>query len=85
MSIFAFIRSALSSLTGNPSMGFDAQAEASRWSGQRESFGPSFNVDGTPMLDSCVDVFGRAYGDHGCMFSHDTFDPCSDTFQSHDL
>lgn len=84
MSIFTFIRNALSSLGASPWMGSDAQAEASRWSGQRESLGPSFNVDGTPMLDSCVDVHGKAYGDDGSLFSHDTSDPFGDSFHSTD-
>jgi len=31
--------------------------------------GPSVNVDGTPMLDSTVDVLGKLYGDGGSSFT----------------
>ncbi|MFN7695705.1 MAG: hypothetical protein ACK5O3_16840 [Burkholderiales bacterium] len=38
--------------------------------------GPMFNVDGTPMLDNCIDIHGKAYGDsgHDWSSSHDASD-----------
>ena len=33
--------------------------------------GPDFNIDGTPMLDSVLDVTGKVYGDSGSSFGSD--------------
>lgn len=33
--------------------------------------GPLVNVDGTPMLNDCVDVAGKPYGDSGSTFNQD--------------
>lgn len=33
--------------------------------------GPIVNVDGTPMLDDCIDVAGKVYGDSGPTFKQD--------------
>lgn len=43
--------------------------------------GPSVNVDGTPMLDCTIDVMGKAFGDSGSTFGHDTFG-ADDSFHS---
>lgn len=32
------------------------------WDTLTDIFSPLFNTDGTPMLDSCIDVTGNAYG-----------------------
>lgn len=34
--------------------------------------GPLVNVDGTPMLDSTIDVLGKMYGDSGSSFTGST-------------
>lgn len=85
MSIFSFLCSVVDTLRQSRSMDFNAETDG-RWVDVgREVSGPAFNVDGTPMMDCCFDVEGKAFGDFGSSFGHDAFDPCNDAFQSHDL
>ena len=55
------------------------------WGTLTNIFSPLFNTDGTPMLDSCIDVTGNAYGITDNLFSSadDMFDS-SISFSSFD-
>jgi hypothetical protein len=85
MSIFNFLCSVFDTLRQDRSTDFNAETDDTRAAVHREVSGPAFNVDGTPMMDCCFDVEGKAFGDFGSSFGHDSFDPCNDAFQSHDL
>lgn len=66
----SFFLNCLSSLWQSLSTGVDAEADVPM-AGHAEIPGPAFNLDGTPMLDACVDVLGRVYGDTGPAFHHE--------------
>lgn len=85
MSIFSFLCSVFGTPRQDRSTDFNAETDDTRAPVHRGDSGPAFNVDGTPMLDGCFDVEGKAFGDVGSSFGHDSFDPCNDAFQSHDL
>lgn len=46
--------------------------DASTPGGMDTLFQPLVNLDGTPMLDSTVDVLGKLYGDSGSSFTGST-------------
>lgn len=66
----SFFLNCLSSLWQSLSTGVDAEADVPT-ARQGGIPGPAVNLDGTPMLDACVDVLGRVYGDTGPTHHHE--------------
>lgn len=66
----SFFLNCLSSLWQSLSNGVDVEASVPT-ARQGGIPGPAVNVDGMPMLDACVDVLGRPYGDTGSAFHHE--------------
>lgn len=85
MSNFNFLGSVLA-MWQSLSTDVNTEAEAPQPEMYPVSSGPAFNVDGMPMLDSCFDVLGRAYGDSGSAFSddHGLFDSGMNSFTGSD-
>lgn len=79
----SFFLNCLSSLWQSLSTGVDAEADVPT-ARQGGIPGSAVNVDGTPMLDTCVDVLGRAYGDTGTAFHRDAGCLGSDTWRGPD-
>lgn len=58
-------------LHGHDGLGADASTQGSSDT-LFQAGGHSVNVDGTPMLDSTVDVLGKLYGDSGSSLTGST-------------
>jgi len=66
-----FLSTLFSSLFDGPAQGIDHDSSTSAMSSPSLMAGPDFNIDGTPMLDSVLDVTGKVYGDSGSSFGSD--------------
>ena len=65
-----FLSTLFSDLFSSPSQGIDHDSTSALFS-PFPTAGPDFNIDGTPMMDSVLDVTGKLYGDTGSSFGFD--------------
>ena len=66
-----FLSTLFSDLFSSPSQGIGHDSSTSALSSSSPMAGPDFNIDGTPMMDSVLDVTGKLYGDTGSSFGFD--------------
>ena len=60
-----FLSTLFSDLFSSPSQDIGHDSNTSALSSPLSTAGPDFNIDGTPMMDSVLDVTGKLYGDTG--------------------
>ena len=66
-----FLSPLFSSLFDGPAQGIDHDSSTSAMPSSSPMAGADFNIDGTPMMDSVLDVTGKLYGDTGSSFGSD--------------